>query len=116
MTTNDTVKPDETTPNKVPLPHSSVIRGFLDQTRAAFKTTLQQLAEHGVTIRSFTELHDHVMGVENELPITQQLIIQAYRHAVLVSTVEALFKQTDPATTSVSAENSSRPGRDKGQE
>ena len=114
MSTDDTVNPDETTPHTVPLPHSSVIRIFLDQTRATFKTTLQHLAEHGVTIRSFTELHDHVVDVENGLPITHQLIIQAHRHAILVSTVEALFKQTDTAT-SASDEDTSRPGQDEGQ-
>jgi hypothetical protein len=115
MSTEDTTNPDETTPNNAPLPHTTVIRIFLDQTREAFKTTLQHLAKYGVTIRSFTELREHVMDVENGLPITQQLIIQAYRHAVLVSTVEALFKQTDAATTSASDEESARPGRDEGQ-
>ena len=114
MSTDDIMNPDETTPNTVPLPHSSVIRIFLDQTRAAFKTTLQHLAEYGVTIRSFTELHDHVVEVENGLPITQQLIIQAYRHAVLVSTVEALFKQTNTATPA-SDEDTARPRQDEGQ-
>lgn len=116
MSTEDPTNPDEITPNKAPLPHASVIRIFLDQMREAFKTTLQQLADYGVTIRSFTELHDQVVDVENGLPITQQLIIQAYRHAVLVSTVEALFKQTDTATTSASDEETPRPGRDEGQE
>ena len=115
MSTDDTVNPDEITLNTAPLPHASVIRIFLDQTRAAFKTTLQHLAEYGVTIRSFTELHDQVVEVENGLPITQQLIIQAYRHAVLVSTVEALFKQTDAAMTPASDENPARPGQDEGQ-
>jgi hypothetical protein len=55
------------------------------------------------------------MDVENGLPITQQLIIQAYRHAVLVSTVEALFKQTDATPSAASDEESARPGRDEGQ-
>ena len=116
MSPEDTTNPDETTLNQTPLPRASVVRVFLDQMRETFKTTLQQLAEYGVTIRSFTELHDHVVDVENGLPIPQQLIIQAYRHAVLVSTVEALFKQTDAATTSASDEEPSRPGRDEGQE
>ena len=111
MPTEDTTKPDETTPNSAPPPHTLVIRRFLDQTKAAFKTTLQQLADHGVTIRSFTELHDHVVDVEKELPIAQQLILQAYRHAVLVSTVEAVFKQTDSTTSSASDEESPRPRR-----
>lgn len=78
--------------------------------------TLQQLADRGVTIRSFTELQDHYVDVEKGLPITQQLIVQAYRYAVLVSTVEALFKQTDSTTSSASDEESSRPRRDEGQE
>ena len=114
MSTEDTVNSDETRSNTVPLPQASVIRVFLDQTRAAFKTTLQHLAEAGVTIRSFTELHDHVVDVENGLSITQQLILQAYRHAVLVSTVEALCKQTDTATLSAPDQDTSRPGRDEG--
>ena len=100
MSEDDTMNPDEAKLNSAPLPSPSVIRVFLDQTRDAFKTSIQHLAEYGVTIRSFTELRDHMVDVESGLPITQQLIIQAYRHAVLVSTVEALFKQTDTAAPS----------------
>jgi hypothetical protein len=79
-----------------------LIQIFLEQTRDAFKTTLQQLAEHGVTIRSFTELQDHIVDVESALSITHQLMIHAYRNAILVSTVEALFKTVDaPDTTTL---------------
>lgn len=116
MSTSEPLKPNGAAPNSTPLQSPSAIRIFLDQTREAFKATLQQLAEHGVPIRSFTELHDHAVDVEAELPITQQLIIQAYRHAVLVSTVEALFKQTAPATSPASDGESAYPGRDEGQE
>lgn len=117
MPTEETTKPRvRAKPNSAPPPHISVIRRFLDQTREAFKTTLQQLADHGVMIRSFTELHDHVVDVEKGLPITQQLIVQAYRHAVLVSTVEALFKETNSATSSTSAAASTRKRRDERQE
>ena len=115
MSTEDTAKPEGTQSNSASLPHTTVIQIFLDQTREAFKTTLQHLAEYGVTIRSFTELREHVMDVENGLPITQQLIIQAYRHAVLVSTVEALFKQADTPPSATSDEESARPRRDQRQ-
>ena len=116
MPTDTTTKPHRTTRKSAPLPHMAAIRVFLDQTREAFKMTLQQLADNGVTIRSYTELYDHVVDVENRLPVTQQLIIHAYRQAMLVSTVEALWKQTDSATSSPSDDESTRPGRDKGQE
>jgi hypothetical protein len=92
------------------------IQIFLDQKRDAFKTTLQQLAEYGVTIRSFTELHDQVEDVENGLPITQQLIIHAYRNALLVSTVEALFKETKVTASDASDADIADPGREERQQ
>jgi hypothetical protein len=96
--------------------YKQIIQVFLDQKRDAFKTTLQQLAEYGVTIRSFTELHDQVMDVENGLPSQQQLLIQAYRNALLVSTVEALFKEVEASKPAASHADVAKPGRDEGQQ
>jgi hypothetical protein len=93
-----------------------LVQIFLEQKRDAFKTTVQQLAEYGVTIRSFAELQDHIVDVENALPITQQLMIHAYRNAILVSTVEALFKTTEALDTASSDPGTPDPGPDQGQQ
>jgi hypothetical protein len=93
-----------------------LIQIFLEQKRDAFKTTLQQLAEYGVTIRSFTELQDHIVDVENALSITQQLMIHAYRNAILVSTVEALFKSAEAPDTDPSDPDALDPGPEQGQQ
>jgi hypothetical protein len=96
--------------------YKQTIQVFLDQKRAAFTTSLQQLAEYGVTIRSFTELHEQIMDVENGLPIAKQLIIQAYRNALLVSTVEALFKESETSEPAASQADAAEPRRDERQQ
>ena len=93
-----------------------LIQIFLEQKREAFKTTIQQLAEYGVTIQSFTELQDHIVDVENALTITQQLMIHAYRNAILVSTVEALFKSDEAPDTPTSDSVAPDPGPEQGQQ
>lgn len=116
MGTDNAVKHRAEKAGTTPLNDHTSIHLFLNQKRHAFKTTLQQLAEYGVTIRSFTELQNHVTDIENGLPITQQLIIQAYHHASLVSTVEALLKHSEEQESVSSGVQRPRPRRDEGQQ
>jgi hypothetical protein len=91
-----------------------LIQIFLEQKRDAFKTTLQQLAKYGVTIQSFSELQDHIVDVENTLSITHQLMIHAYRNAILVSTVEALFRTADAPDHNTSDPDTPDPRSEEG--